>query len=274
MFMAKPRQAALQQIAYCEGHTDKIGNFLVLHPVLLNNDWNIGIIYHIDNGMERAVIECVTMNTRRFLAIANDVWKKWFFFRGYWFMPGGSKKRRPQWPAGQAGVGFRTARGVAAFTLVEATIALGLLGICAVACLSAIVTNQVCDRKAKEEAIAMDFLTKYVENIKALPFTSVAPGLPINYIYNGAGGAPLITIPANSNWVSLSTTAFQTFYPDLLWLSNRNPMMQVTLAQNSVAGALHDIEINVKIDWNAPLAKGGRLEVEVDFLRTVDVPTL
>ena len=210
----------------------------------------------------------------RFLVIANDEWKKWSFFQMCWFMPGGSKKLRPQLPAGQARVGFRKTRGVAAFTLVEAAVALGLLGICSVACLSAIVTNQVCDRKAKEEAIAMDFLTKYVETIKALPFTSVAPGLPINSIYNGAGGAPLITIPANSNWVSLNTTAFQTFYPDLLWLSNRHPTMQVTLAQNSVNGTLHDIEINVKVDWDAPLAKGGRLEVEVDLLRTVDVPTL
>ena len=156
----------------------------------------------------------------------------------------------------------------------EVMIALGLLGIFVAACLAAIVTNQVCDRKAKEEAIAMDFLTKYVENIKALPFASVAPGLPINSIYNGAAGAPLITIPVNSSWVSLNTIAFQTFYPDLLWLSNRNPMMQVALTRNSVAGTLHDIEINVKIDWDAPLAKGGRLEVQVDLLRTADVPTL
>jgi hypothetical protein len=157
---------------------------------------------------------------------------------------------------------------------VEAVIALGILGIFVTACLSAVVTDQVCIRKAKEEAIAMDFLTKYVENMKALPFTSVAPGLPINSIYNGAGSSPLIAIPANNSWVPLSTTAFETFYPDLLWLSNRNPMMQVSLTQNSVAGTLHDIEINVKIDWDAPLNKGGRLEVEVDFLRTVDVSTL
>jgi hypothetical protein len=142
------------------------------------------------------------------------------------------------------------------------------------ACLSAVVTDQVCTRKAKEVAISMDFLTKYVENIKALPFTSVAAGLPINTIYNGAGGSPLITIPANNSPVSLTTADFQTFYPDLLWFNNRNPTMQVSLTQNSLAGSLHDIEVNVKVDWDSPLAKGGRLEVQVDFFRTVDVPTL
>jgi hypothetical protein len=50
--------------------------------------------------------------------------------------------------------------------------------------------------------------------------------------------------------------------------------MQVSLTQNSIGGVLHDIEMNIKVDWDAPLAKGGRLEVEVDSLRTVDVPTL
>jgi hypothetical protein len=175
---------------------------------------------------------------------------------------------------GRAGNGSRKRSGVAAFTLVEAVVSVGLMGILVAASMSAIVTNQVCSRKAKEQAIAMDFLTKYVENIKALPFTSVAPGLPINSIYNGVNGASLITIPANSSWVSLNTTAFQTFYPDLLWLSNRNPMMQVTLTQNNAGGTPHDIEINVKMDWDAPLAAGGRLEVQVDVLRTVNVPTL
>jgi hypothetical protein len=169
---------------------------------------------------------------------------------------------------------MRKTRGMAAFTLVEASVALGLLGICFTACLSAILTNQVCDRKAKEQAIAMDFLTKYVENVKALPFSSVAPGLPINAIYNGVGGAPLIAIPATNSWVPINTLAFETFYPDLLWVSNSNPAMLVTLTQNSVAGTLHDIEINVKVDWDSPVSKGGRQEVEVDFLRAVNVPTL
>jgi hypothetical protein len=164
--------------------------------------------------------------------------------------------------------------GVAAFTLAEVVMSAGLMGIFVAASMSAIIADQVSNRKAKEHAIGMDFLTKYVENIKALPFASVAPGLPINSIYNGVGGAPLVTIPPTNNWVSLNTTNFLTFYPDLVWLSNRNPAMLVTLTQNSVAGTLHDIEINVRIDWDAPLAAGERQEVQVDILRTVNVPTL
>jgi hypothetical protein len=225
--------------------------------------------------MKRAVRQGVTLHTKRFFATASDAWKKCAFFHGSRFAPDSSAKSGLfKQRGGQARAGSRSTRGVAAFSLVEATIALGLVGIFFAAGLSAIVTNQVCDRKAKEYAIAMDFLTKYVENIKALPFASIAPGLPINYIYNGTGGAPLIAIPANSSPVSLNTTAFQTFYPDLLWLTNLNPTMQVTLTRTSIAGALHDMEINVKVNWNAPLAKGGQLQVQVDFLRTVDVSSL
>ncbi|HEX3720262.1 MAG TPA: hypothetical protein VH595_20110 [Verrucomicrobiae bacterium] len=165
-------------------------------------------------------------------------------------------------------------RGVAAFTLIEAVMAVGILGLFVAACVAAIVTDEVCVQKAKQEAIAMNFLTKYVENIKALPYSYVVPGLPVNDMYNGSGGASLIAIPSNNSPVSINTTAFQVFYPDLLWLSNLNPTMTVTLTQNSVAGQLHDTEINAKVDWNSPLARGGQIEVEVDSLRTIDVPTL
>ena len=181
---------------------------------------------------------------------------------------------RPTVPGRTTRAGIHQSNGRMAFTLVEALISVGILGIFVAGCLTAIVIDQVSIRKAKEEAIVMDFLIKYVENIKALPFGSVAQGQPINSLYNGVSGAPLIVIPANTSWVALDTTNFQTFYPDLLWLSNRNPKMLVNLTQQSVAGSVHDKEIIVKVDWDAPLVRGGRLEVQVDFLRTVNVPTL
>ena len=172
----------------------------------------------------------------------------------------------------------------AGFTLVEAMTAVGIMVILVAACLSAIVFDQISVRKAKEEAIVMNFLTHYVEMIKALKFTEVVPDHAINSYFNGVSPAVLITIPHDNSWVSLNTTAFQNFDPDLgTWLSNRNPAMQVTLTPhyagggvggNGPGGVLHDIEINVKVDWDAPLAKGGRLEVQTDFLRTKDVPTL
>ena len=61
----------------------------------------------------------------------------------------------------------------------------------------------------------------------------------------------------------------------LLYTStNLNPTMQVILTQNSNSGVLHDIEINAQVQWNSPLARGGQIQVEIDMLRTVDVPNL
>lgn len=157
--------------------------------------------------------------------------------------------------------------GVAGFTLVDALLASGILVIFVAACLSAIFVNQIVTRKVKEQAIAMDFLTKYVENIKALPFQSAVPGQPINVLYN-------INIPANTNWVALDTTNFLVFYPDLVWLANRNPKLSVSTRQTTVSGAVHDREFNLKFNWDPPVKKGGQLEVQVDFLRTANVPTL
>ena len=153
-------------------------------------------------------------------------------------------------------------------------LAVGIMGLFMAACLSAIVIDQVAIRKAKEEAVAMNFLTKYVENIKALDFSTVVAGQPINNLYNGVGGAPSILIPTNSAWIAIDTTAYQTFYPDLCWFQNRNPKMMIIMTQNSVAGTAHDKQINLKLDWDAPLRRGGRLEVQVDVLRTVNVPNL
>lgn len=140
--------------------------------------------------------------------------------------------------------------------------------------LSAIVMNQVATRKAKEEALAANFLTKYLEHLKALPFDSVLASQPINSLFNGVSGAPNIVIPADTNWVSINTTDYQTFYPDLLWVTNRNAKLQVVLTTRSVSGVVHDKEINAHMAWDSPLQKGARLEVQMDLLRTVNVPTL
>src|ERR1051325_2775197 len=84
------------------------------------------------------------------------------------------------------------------FTLVEAVIGVGVLALFVVVCFSGIIFNRIASMKAKEEAIATDFLVHYCEMIKALPFDSVANGLPVNPLFNGVGGSPNVTIPANS----------------------------------------------------------------------------
>jgi len=167
----------------------------------------------------------------------------------------------------------RRPKSLRAFTLIEAMIALGVMVLFLAACMSAIVINQLSVRKAREQALAMDFLTKYVETVKALPFDSVAVGLPINNMFNGVSPAYLIPIPANSSWVSVNTDAYRQFYPDIIWLANRNPQIQVILSNINIGG-VPAIEINAKLAWDPLLSRGDRQIVVVDFLRTRDVPNL
>ena len=175
---------------------------------------------------------------------------------------------------GRAIAARRLACAEAGFTLAEIMIATLVIALLTAACLLAVGFDQVAIRKAKEEAIVMDFLTHYAENVKALPFAMVVSGYPINSLYNGQGGAPRISIPPPNEWVAVDTNAFQIFDPDLLWLTGRHPQMQVALTTNVVAGVLHDVDVNLKLDWDSPLGRGGRLEVQLDLLRTKDVPTL
>lgn len=165
----------------------------------------------------------------------------------------------------------RPARQSDGFTLVETMIGVGALALFVAACFSGIVFNRVASMKAKEEAIAMDYLIHYIETIKALQFNEVTSGFPINPLFNGAGGSPNITIPASSSWVAINTSDFETFHPDLLWLHNSNPKMQVTLTTQSVGGVPHDKQLNVKVAWDSPLGHGGRLSVQIDLLRTKDL---
>jgi hypothetical protein len=157
------------------------------------------------------------------------------------------------------------------FSLAEAVIALGVLTLFLSACVSGIVFNRVASIKAKEQTIATDFLMHYLENVKAMAFSEVTGGCAINPLYNGTDGAPNISIPANSSWVLINTADFEAFHPDLLWIHNRDPQMQVTLTTESVGGVAHTKHMKIRVAWNAPLGRGGRLEAQMDLVRVKDL---
>jgi len=158
---------------------------------------------------------------------------------------------------------------------------MGVMVLLVLVCFSSVTFDRVAVQKAKEQAIGLDFLTHYVENIKGMPFASLqaaagSPGVPINPLFGGTGAQnndlPMnITIPAANTWVAVNTQDYLLFDPDLLWLQNRHPQMLVTLTSTLVDFAATGIEVNVKLDWDAPISRGGRLEVQVDMLRTKDL---
>jgi hypothetical protein len=161
----------------------------------------------------------------------------------------------------------RSRRAASGFTLVEAMIGMFVLALFVLTCFGGVVFNRTASLKAKEEAIAMDFLVHYAETLKGMSFSSVVPGQPINPIFNGVGGAPNIVLPANSSWVSVNTPDFETFHPDLFWLQNLNPKMQVTLSTSTLGGIPHETHINVMLAWDSPMGHGGRITSQIDLLR-------
>ena len=162
-------------------------------------------------------------------------------------------------------------RSADAFTLIEVVISISILSLLIATSFAAIVFNRLTSMKAKEEAIAMDFLIHYAENIKGLPFSQVTAGTAINPLVDGSGGAPNIRLPLNNSWIPLATTDYETFHPDLLWVHKRNPKLQVTLTPQTVNGVPHDVHLNVAMAWDAPLMRGRRLQVQLDLLRTKDL---
>jgi type II secretory pathway pseudopilin PulG len=162
-------------------------------------------------------------------------------------------------------------RAAGGFTLVEQMISVAILALFVAACFAGILMNRLIAMKSKEEAIAMDFLIHYVETVKALPFGDVAAGRPINPLLDGSGGGPNIRIPNDNAWISIATEDYEVFHPDLLWVHNRNPQMRATLTPQNVNGVLHDVHVNVRMAWDAPLRKAGRLEVQMDLVRMKDL---
>ncbi len=160
--------------------------------------------------------------------------------------------------------------------------AMSALALFVAACFSSILFDREACTKIKEKGIAMDFLVHYIEPIKALAFTNINYGQAINPTYDGGGrkyddkgnqfSFPEIQIPPNTSPVALNTTNFETFCPDLLWLHNLNPELQVTIdTHDDATGKPHDKHLNATVTWDSPLGRAGRMRAELDMVRTKDL---
>ena len=154
-----------------------------------------------------------------------------------------------------------------AFTLLEAVIAITVLALFLMACFSSILMSRSTCVKAADQGVVMDFLQHYGEMIRGLPYTSVAPGMPINPMFNGQSGAPSVTIPPGNSWVSISTADYLAFHPELQALQSRNPQMRVTLTPGNINGSPDGITVRIVVAWDPPLNRGNRLQEELDIVR-------
>jgi hypothetical protein len=162
-------------------------------------------------------------------------------------------------------------RRTAGVTIPEVLVASLVVGLLVMADMVAVYHMRVLNAKDADRGIVAGFMQHYVELVKALPFDEVKTNAPLSGLYNGANGTPRVAIPATSEWMPLSDVNYQLFHPSLLWLTNRNPQLRVSLENASVAGAIHDKHLLLEVEWDAPLARGPRQSHRLHVLRVKDI---
>jgi hypothetical protein len=135
-----------------------------------------------------------------------------------------------------------------------------------VTCLAAITFNRVAAVKAREQAIALDFILHYLETLRGVSFSNLRPGMPINNLCDGTGGAPNIRIPTDTTFFPIDTEDYETFHPELAWLSSQRPEMQVVLSEQGGGSPAAKL-VHVEVRWQAPLGRGSTNSVQLDAFR-------
>lgn len=162
-------------------------------------------------------------------------------------------------------------RGEQGFTLAEAVISVLILTICILALCATISFSQRQRANSRDRATMGDFLTHYVETLRGVDFASLQAGTPINTLYDGSGGAPLIALPTNNSWISLDTADYRTFHPDLVSFTGRHPLLRITLTVTQQGGVDYMKHVCLELKWDPPLNKGSTQNMRGDTLFTKDL---
>lgn len=169
-------------------------------------------------------------------------------------------------------------RALRAYTLVEVLFATALTSVMFFAGLGAITFSKVQLMRDRERAIMSDFCTHYIETLKGMNFDNLAPGNAINPLYDGVsvnefGKKMTIRVPNDASWTTLNNTNYQTFCPDLAFLSARNPEMSLGVTTTSASGSIRTRQATLQVRWDAPLRRGAQEMLRMDLLRLRDIET-
>lgn len=157
------------------------------------------------------------------------------------------------------------------FTFAETMIASAVVGLLVLANLGSLYHMRIRARKDTECGVVAGFMQHYVELVRAMPFSQVNTNQPLSALYSGSGGTVRVAIPASSSWESINTTAYQTFHPPLVWMTNRNPELRVTYTTTTTGGSLHDKHLALEVRWDPPLGRGMKLQRRLDVFRVKDL---
>ncbi len=156
------------------------------------------------------------------------------------------------------------------FSLVEEVVAMGIVSMICFACLSSVTFARAQRFRDREAGIVTDFLTHYLEHLKALPFEQLDPGRPLNGLYDGSGNGPRLVIPPTGQWTDLQNNDYLVFHPDLAWLENRHPQFRLSLTSTSAGGQVESKHVKLELKWDQPLSNRV-LTNRLDIVRVIDL---
>ncbi len=153
-------------------------------------------------------------------------------------------------------------------TLIEVLIASGIVAIALLAGVASLMANRMNARRAIERDIMWDFAQHYIEIARSQDYGNIAPGFPINSLYDGSVSILVpatgqnetinISFPNDSSWYSLETNTFKYFHPDLQWLDGREAEYRC-IVETQVAGTPPEERakrIFLDLRWHPPLNRG------------------
>ena len=164
----------------------------------------------------------------------------------------------------------RSRRGVRGFSLVEEVIAMGIVAILSITFMSSLGFVKTQRYRDRDAGVVTDFLSQYIEHLKALPLDSIVSGRPLNALYDGSQGAPLIVIPESGQWVSLTGEDYHVMHPELVWLEAREPQFRMTVMAGTGGDLSEGKHAKLELRWLQPLS-GRYLTNRLDLLRVKDV---
>lgn len=155
-----------------------------------------------------------------------------------------------------------------AVSLIEVLVASTILLAVCLSVMGALFFNRVQSRKAMEHDIMQDFVHHYLELARAQQYDLIAPGAPINALYDGnrtvvlpSGAAGTINVrfpPSDGAWRTLWTNDFRNFHPDLEWFEGREPSYLCTINTQTTTGLVipRVRQVRLEVRWRPPLRRG------------------
>jgi prepilin-type N-terminal cleavage/methylation domain-containing protein len=155
------------------------------------------------------------------------------------------------------------------FSMVETLVSVLILGIVFSAGMSAIAFSRLARHDQMERSIMTGFALHYAELLRAVPFSDLKPGQPLNSMFDDKAHGIFLGLPPNGEWQSITNATLLQFHPELVWIRELDPRLKMEMVPSS-ANPQNQKEIRLTVDWVRPLA-AARSHLDLNLVRVKDL---